>query len=149
MKKAFLNFLIILFAGLVSSCSIIKPVTVTGISDFHTMNRGEEPEIWFNLQLNNPNNFAVTIKKVDIGISMGEHTLVRSSILEETEITRKEKSMVTVALKPSAEKMAEIFKAGVNGILSGKKDQFQITGEIQVKKFIFTRKYQVKEMINL
>src|SRR4030095_6662318 len=147
MNNSFLKMMIILFALSVSSCSIIKPVTVTGVSDFHTVNRGTEPEIWFNLELINPNNFTVTIKKVDIGISMGDQTLVSSKIIEETQITKKEKTLVTGALKPSAESMAALFKSGIDGFLSGKQNQFQVTGEILIKKFIFTRKYPVKESI--
>jgi LEA14-like dessication related protein len=141
----------LLFSMLIfSSCGFIKPVTITGVSNFRTVSTNTKPEFRFDLALQNPNNFGVTLRKMEIGISMGEPVLAKISMLEGTRITKKEPVLVPVALSPSLDELSGLFKKGVDEFLFGKNDQqLQIRGEIIIRKFIFSRKYQIRETVKL
>ena len=72
-----------------SSCSIIKPVSVTSVGNFKTVNPLSRPEIRFDVGLRNPNNFSVTIEKMDIGISSGGPVLAKVSLLEGIRVSKR------------------------------------------------------------
>ncbi len=130
------------------SCGIIKPVTVKGISNFKTINSGTLPEFRFDISLYNPNNFRVKIQKLEVGVFVETLVLAKTMLLEETEITKKEASLVTVAMTPGQASLNDIFKTGINGLISGNiNQQFRINGEIKIKKFIFKRRYNFSEAI--
>lgn len=137
-------------AFLISSCSLIKPVYVTSVGNFTTVNPLSRPEIRFDVGLQNPNNYTVVIEKMEIGISMGGPVLATVSLLEGTPLTKKENILVPVALVPTTNDISKMFNSGVEAFLNGTLERkMQVEGEITIKKFIFRRKYKLKESIIL
>jgi len=149
MKVLIIKFLlsaIVLF----SSCGLIKPISVTSVGNFTTVNPLLRPEFRFDVGLKNPNSFGVTIDKMEIGLSTGGPVLAKISMLQGTQITKKETMMVPVALSPSINEISKLFSSGIDALLSGKNDnQFEVRGEIVIRKFIFRKRYQIKESIRL
>jgi hypothetical protein len=140
---------LLLFLTLVlTSCNAYKPVVVNSVGNIKTINPLSNPEIQFDVGLKNPNNFGVTITKMEIGICVGEPVLATVSLLHGTRIGKGQTISVPVSLKPSVKDVSSLFNSGIDSFLSGKKDKkLQVVGELTVKKFIFKKRYEIKESI--
>ena len=148
MRNKFFLLLLVILQVLTTSCFLLKPVTVKSISNFKTVTSGPTPEFRFDMSIYNPNKFSVVIKNIDVGIYMDTLPVSKTILLQETEITRRESSFVTVAMLAGPARLEDIFKAGISGLLSGNLQQrFQVKGEIKIKKFIFSKNYRFSEAI--
>ncbi len=135
---------------LLSSCNIIKPVTFSDIGNFKTVNPLSDPKIKFDAGIKNPNRFGVTIQKMEIGLSYGGPSIATISMLENTRINGNANMIVPIELSPSIKDITSLFSSGINSFLNGDKNRdFQVQGEIIVRKFIFRKRYRIKESIRM
>lgn len=140
-----LNIVACLF---LSSCSLIKPVSITEIGNFKTITSGSDPKIKFDAGIKNPNRFGVTVQKMNIGLSYGGPAVATISIMENTRIKGNSDMVLPVELSPSIKDISEIFSSGVGSFISGStRPDFEIQGEIVIRKFIFRKRYNIKESI--
>ena len=133
-----------------SSCGFIKPVAVTSVGNFKTVNPLLRPEIRFEVGLYNPNNFSVTIEKMEVGLSLGGPVLGTITTLEGTSITKKESILVPLSLAPSLTDISTLLNSGISEMLAGtSSQQLEVKGQVVIKKFFFRRRYEIKESIRL
>ncbi len=133
-----------------SSCGIIKPVSVMSVGNFTTENVLSKPEIRFDIKIQNPNNFSVTIQKMEIGVSVAGPAFATISLMEGVRVTKRDTMMVPVSLFPSMTEIGSMFSSGIDAFLTGKENPlFEVRGEVVIRKFIFRKRYKIKESIRL
>ncbi|MDQ3050029.1 MAG: LEA type 2 family protein [Bacteroidota bacterium] len=135
---------------LLSSCGIIKPISVISVENFKTENVFTKPEFRFDVGIRNPNNFSVTIQKMELGVSVAGPEFATISLMEGIRVTKRDTMIIPVSLFPSITEISSLFSSGINAFLSGKENQlFELRGELVIRKFIFRKRYKIKESIRL
>jgi len=147
-KKITSGFYVFLIAIIFSSCSGIKPVVVKNISNIKSENTFKNPELTFELTVENPNKYNVTISRMNLDLYNGETSLVAINLVEKTKISKFQSVVVPVSMKPSMETINTLLKSELNNLVRGKVNQkMEIRGELVIKKFIFSKKIKLKEAV--
>lgn len=139
-------FLIIV---LFSSCAGVKPVNIKDVGNVRSLNVLSNPEITFDLKVENPNKFGVTVSRINLDLYNSESKLVEINLLEKTKVGKFSEVTLPVSMKPSIETIKSLLKSEMNNLVRGKVNQkMEISGELVMKKFIFRRKIKIKEAIS-
>jgi len=133
---------------LLSSCIAVKPVEVTGIDNFKSLNTLSDPEIRFDLGIKNPNNYGVLVKKMDLILYSGEARLAGIELLNKTKVHGKQTVALPVVLKPSLDAITALLKSEMSNLVRGKvNQQMELRGKLVMKKFLFTKSVNLKESV--
>ncbi|MBK8413651.1 MAG: LEA type 2 family protein [Bacteroidetes bacterium] len=76
---------LVLLTGLYS-CGSIKPVSIKGIENFKTGSGLTKPEFTFDIALENPNKFGVTVKRMGVNLSLNDSAIAGINIPSKTRI---------------------------------------------------------------
>lgn len=141
--------LLVLLTGLYS-CGSIKPVSIKGIENFKTGSGLSKPEFTFDIAIENPNKFGVTVQRMGVNLSLNDSAVAGINIPSKTRIAAGSVITVPVTIQPSVQTMTNLVLGGLKNILSeNKKQRIEIKGEIAIRKFIFVKKIKIKEAIKL
>lgn len=142
-------WLFFLLIGLFS-CGSIKPVSIKGIENFRPGSTLSKPEFTFDIALENPNKFGVTLQRMGVNLSLNDSAIAGINIPSKTRIGAEAVITVPVTIQPSAQTMTNLVLGGLKNILSSnKKQKFEIKGEIAIRKFIFVKKIKIREAVKL
>lgn len=133
---------------LCTSCASIQPVKFTGVKNFKTADLLSDPKMNFDLGINNPNKFGVTVARMGIDIYMGDSVITGVKIPAKTRIAANQDVQIPVSLNPSVKSIANMALGGFKNLFSGSgKSEIELKGEIVMRKFIFTKKIKISEKI--
>jgi len=130
-----------------NSCAPLKPVVVRDVAEFKTEEILTKPRIIFNLKVFNPNPYGLTVKRMGVMVKVSDSTLANVNLLQGVRIGANSEVTVPVTIQPSLSTLGNIFMAGVNSFLSRKDQKVTIEGDIIVKKFIFSKRFAIKESL--
>ena len=143
------SYCIVIFGFvLVSSCGSIQPVTLNEIKNFHAESPLYNPKFKFDAVMFNNNHFGVTLRKMEIGIGTKESFLAKLQIEEKFKIPAGQELIIPLTLSPSLGEIGQLFKSGIDNMLSShSENQLEVKGQIVIQKFIFRKKYNIRQAI--
>jgi LEA14-like dessication related protein len=141
--------MLVLLSGLYS-CGSIKPVSIKGIENFRPGSTLSKPEFTFDIAIENPNKFGVTVQRMGVNLSLNDSAIAGINIPGKTRIGAGAVISVPVTIQPSVQTMTSLVMGGLKNIFSeNKKQRIEIKGEIAIRKFIFVKKIKIREAIKL
>ena len=138
----------ILISSVFSSCTSIKPVQIKDISNIKSINTLTNPELSFDLTVENPNNFNIIISRVNLDLYNDESKLVGINLIEKTKVYSQQDVTLPLIMKPSMEMINKLLKSEFDNLVRGNVNQkMEIRGELVMKKFIFSKRIKIKEAV--
>lgn len=107
-------------------------------------------EIRFDLLLSNPNNFSIQVKNLHCRLEFSDSLIGTLHTLRDARITRKEVIRLPLSFYPDIANIGRLVFSGdrvFDPKNSGK--GIELSGEMKMRKFIFTRKVRWSESIRL
>jgi LEA14-like dessication related protein len=95
----------------------------------------------------NPNPYGLTVKRMGLMLKVSDSTLADVNLLQGVRIGGNSEVTVPITIQPSLSTLGNIFMAGVNSFLSKKDQNVMIEGDIIVRKFIFRKRFTIKESL--
>jgi LEA14-like dessication related protein len=129
---------LLLFAAaiaLLSSCTTVQPVTVSGIQNFQADNISLSPEISFDALLHNPNHFGLTIQEFKTSASLNDKLIADIFIEKKIRIGADADIPIPLKCKPA---IKDIIASYLSGSFSG---TVKLDGYVTAKKFLFRKKF--------
>jgi len=127
---------------------MVKPVQVTRVENFKSINTLSDPELTFDLGVQNPNKFGVTVSGMEMSLFNGDSKLVGVRLMQKSRIPGNRTVSLPVSMKPTLSSISALFKSEISNWTKGKGSQkMELRGTIVMKKFIFTRKIKLKEPV--
>jgi hypothetical protein len=140
----------LLMTTILASCISLKPVLVTSVENFRTANVLSKPELLFDVTVQNPNKYGVRVKQMGINLFVGERNMIGLNMMNPIKIQRISTISIPIVLHPSVNDITSLLGSEFSNFIGGKSNQkLEVRGEIVMKKFIFTRKIQLRESIKL
>jgi LEA14-like dessication related protein len=138
-------FLFILVAAVFTSCSFeqvdigsIKSVNVNSVSK-------ESIDLEVNLPVKNPNKWGFTLSSVDLSLQLGGVEMGKVKQKGNTHIKANSDEVYPVRFQIKFKDSFEGIPKLITGIMLGKKMDISAKGEITVRKFLFTKKFEINE----
>ncbi len=105
---------------------------ITGIKDVKTASiSGDNMELSFNLEVNNPNGFKVVLKESDLDISINDKSLGRTFSAEKMVIKRRTTSSNPVKLSMTYRDFMAATIGGIGLLLKSEPVTFKVKGSIK------------------
>ncbi|MCC6384362.1 MAG: LEA type 2 family protein [Bacteroidia bacterium] len=123
-----------LLAGLLTSCSPVKPITVKRFDDFKVKTLSTKPAVSFSAVISNPNSFGVTLKSFSANVFLGKQPISAIETTKKTRIASQADISIPFEAYPDLK--------GIGGmLLQGQvSSHWETTGNVVISKFIFRKK---------
>ena len=140
----FRSLLFALIAITISSCLSVKPVSVQKVEGVNINSPNmSEIEVALTLKIDNPNNYAITVKKIDLNVVAGGIDLGKVLVEQKVKIPAKSVSNQTFNFKVNLAQLgAAAIPAGM-ALLSKGGLKIQATGKIKAKAFLVSKNFEV------
>jgi len=114
----------------VSGCMQINPIVVKSVQCCDLKkSRNTEPEITFQLEIENPNDFDITIQKYDLAIRINGNNIGNALDSEPSELKAKSMVTKTISVQTSTRQLVSgTLLMGLNALM--KKDRTTLDAEI-------------------
>ncbi len=135
--------LITLISLIIVACSL-KPVTVQKVDGLNINSANmNEIEVALTLKIDNPNNYAITVKKIDLNVNAGGIDLGRVLVEQKVKIPAKSVTSQTFNFKVNLSQLgAAAIPAGL-ALLSKGNLQLKANGKIRAKAFLISKNFEV------
>ena len=137
-------FLIVLTVITLTSCEF-KDVKLKRVQDFEVNSlRGGKLDATINLVLSNPNSFPITVKSGEFELFSGKKSLGDAQLKKAFKINANSTEVYPVQLTGNMGDMITAGLTGLAGLLSGKKPEVLVKGELKVGNFFIHKKVPIE-----
>jgi LEA14-like dessication related protein len=145
MVRLQLNFLgLILSIIALTSCEF-KDVKLEKVQDFEVNSlQGGKLDATINLVLSNPNSFPITVKSGEFELFSGKKSLGDAQLKKAFKINANSTEVYPVQLTGNMEDLISAGLTGLTSLLSGKKPEVLVKGELKVGNFFFHKKVPIE-----
>ncbi len=136
-RKSVFKFSVLSFAFLVlfTSCITIQPVEVRNIDNFQLMDVLTKPNVQFDVNIHNPNNFGLTLKEFKSTAFLGDKMVTDIFIQKKIYIGANSDISIPLQTQPSLKDITGmVMSVNASGDL-------RVEGFLVVRKFIFRKKF--------
>lgn len=141
MKRILILLAPILF---LSACLSVKPVSVQNVEGLNINSPDmNEIEVALTLKIDNPNNYAITVKKIDLNVNAGGIDLGKVLVEQKVKIPAKSVTSQTFNFNVSLSQLgAAAIPAGF-ALLSKGDLKIKAEGKIKAKAFLISKNFPV------
>lgn len=139
------KFSFILFPVLISlsGCLTMKAPSVKGIENFKMGELSKDMNLKFDVGLKNPNNYAITLRKMDLQLFMNDSLLSDISMDKKTKIVSNGEVLIPFTVQPKAARLPKLGWSVISDLFGNKKDsRVKLNGEMIISKFIFRKRFK-------
>jgi LEA14-like dessication related protein len=137
-------FLIVVSVITLTSCEF-KDVKLENVQDFEVNSlRGGKLDATINLVLSNPNSFPITVKSGEFELFSGKKSLGDAQLKKAFKINANSTEVYPVQLTGNMGDMITAGLTGLAGLLSGKKPEVLVKGELKVGNFFIHKKVPIE-----
>ena len=134
-------YLVLLTGFLLSGCVTIKQPIVTGISNFKLSELSQDMKIKFDVLLKNPNNFGLTLQKMEMDVIMGDSVISSITLDKKQRINPNEVAQIPISVQPKVTLLPQLALSGISNLFKKDSKTVSVKGKLVVRKFLFRKKY--------
>ena len=123
------------------SCITMKPVEFVRTENFSVSGNNNSPMVSFGIVLHNPNAFGCTITGIESEGMFNGRLLFNGGIQNKIKVKRKSDATFPVTAQLAKMDLMQLLGTGINLLLNDEAIPMKVSGQIRVRKFIFTRTY--------
>ncbi len=128
---------------LLTSCSI-KPVSAPTFEGIHVNSAStKEIDVSLSLKIDNPNNFAITVKKIDLNVTVGGINLGKVKFDEKVKIPSKSISTQQFRFKTELSKLGLAAIPAALALATKKSLEVEAVGTIRARALLISRNFPV------
>ena len=127
-----------------SSCFSQKEIIYKGVSNVNYRSDLSNPQITFDLVVNNPNNWGLRLSDLNTKVSVANHFIGVASLEKTIRVGSKKDVAIPIVLNLSMNDIIALLPTGLS--LFGKSSSINtdLEGDLILHKFIFQKKYLFK-----
>ncbi|MCC7233591.1 MAG: LEA type 2 family protein [Bacteroidia bacterium] len=130
-----------LFTLSLTSCFSLKAPVCKGLSGFRLDRQPNASMLQFDLELENPNNWGLTLLPSSSQLLVGNHPLGITSLRQKIRIPGKSNLSVPLQLTLNDSALTILLPEGLKMLLGNGAMDAAINGNLKVRKFIFRKKF--------
>lgn len=145
MHRVKVNFFVsFFFLFALTSCEF-KDVKLEKVQDFEVNSlNGGKLDATINLVLSNPNSFPITVKSGEFELYSGKKSFGDAQLKKAFKINANSTEVYPVQLTGNMGDMITAGLTGLAGLLSGKKPEVLVKGELKVGNFFYHKKVPIE-----
>ena len=145
MHRIHLNFFVLFLSLLTLSSCEFKDVKLENVQNFEVNSlKGGKLDATISLVLSNPNSFPITVKSGDFELFSGKKSLGNAQLKKAFKINANSTEVYPVQLTGNMGDLITAGLTGLAGMLSGKKPEVLVKGELKVGNFFFHKKVPIE-----
>ncbi len=145
MHRIHLNFFVLFLSLLTLSSCEFKDVKLENVQNFEVNSlKGGKLDATISLVLSNPNSFPITVKSGDFELFSGKKSLGDAQLKKAFKINANSTEVYPVQLTGNMGDLITAGLTGLAGMLSGKKPEVLVKGELKVGNFFFHKKVPIE-----
>jgi len=149
MLKKIIPFLLVI-SLVISSCLSYEEVTLTKVVDTKVKSfTAEKVEMEISLQINNPNNYKITITNTDLDIMLNGTALGKAIVDQRIVIPKKSNNVHTFTVKLKNKDLASKAMPAMLGAALGGSMRMTVKGTIKAKAKMISKKVPIEFTENL
>jgi len=126
---------------LLQSCVTIQPPVFKQADHLAISNNLNSPEVTFDMVFQNPNNFGLTLKKIETTATVDNGTAFTYKTEEPIRINSNSEFTIPVRISMPVNDLMKALPSALNLLLGSQQVPFQLSGTITLKKFLFKKTF--------